>query len=197
MAVIVGSELFGFAKRYGRVTLRDDHAHVDIDGTQAYVHWTDEKEIPVHEYLGELVGAILGEDDPEGRLMERLTKLGARLTAGPMIRSGTALPLYVRRSVGRRDLGTVDWDVDELAWVPFDVLGYSRLAELGGLDLRGWGRFTFVKPERAFLAEVDMAMYAARPVRDLVDGPVAKMRSQWMRWGVRKERLWATFRRSS
>ena len=196
MAVIVGGELFGFPKRYGRVTLGADHAHVDLGGTQAYLRWTGAKPLSVERYMAEMTGALLGEDDPEGRVAERLVGFAARFTAGPLVRSGTPLPLYVRRSAGRRDFGAVEWAVDELAWVPFDLRAHHQLVELEGLAFRGWGRLRFAEVERAFFAEVDLTMAEARPIRDLRSRPIARLRTAWFRMGARKERLWATLRRS-
>lgn len=196
MAVIVGSEIFGFPKRYGRVTLAEDHAHVDIGETQAYVHWSGEKELAASDYIGEFAGSLFGEDDPEGRIVEKLVKALCRLALKPVVDSATPLPLYVRRTAGGRDMGAIDWEIDELAWVPFDHLKHHRLVELEGVEMRGWGRFSFAKVERAFLGEIDLSMAAARPVRDLNPNPRARLRTQLMRWGVRKERLWAALRRS-
>jgi len=196
MAVILGGELFGFPKRFGRVTVEADHAHVEVAGTQGYLRWAGEKPLAPHDFVAELVGSILGEDDLEGRAAERMTRFFARWLLKPVVKSRTPIPVYVRRRSGRRDFGAVEWEVDELARVPFDLLAHGGLVELESPEFRGWGRLQFAEVDRVFRAEVDLSMDQARPVRDLRPGPGAALRTQWHRFVARKERMWAILRRS-
>ncbi len=193
LAIALGREIYGFPKRFGRVTLGDRHVELFVGNRLLLqARWDAERSVEAAPYAEALLGSVspLGAlPQPLGGLAGHLFALANRevvLAHGPQVRVFVRKQIPAANSIGERTL-----QVDQLVEVPFRLHPMSEFTLLENPALRFFDPTFFVGGEcvAAFRCRLGFTLGAGQVRRDYLPedlgasaGLLGRVRSQLRRF---------------
>jgi CRP/FNR family cyclic AMP-dependent transcriptional regulator len=141
MPIVLGRELYGFPKRYGRAIFGERHIDLHVSGSLAFrAKWQDTAALAAGELLAMLQNALFGLPSLPGQAAALESLFG--LVDRPLLREHwPAMPVLVHSQVpdGRRDGETMR--IDEIVEIPFcvrRVWDFELLREAEVIGFEDW-----------------------------------------------------------
>lgn len=167
MGILLGREMYGFPKRFGKVDIYEDRLDLAVDDRMfCRGSWSGARDLSAGEFITDLIADLYGVTAAP-RLSDLVERVWTRVNKPAVRRFWPAVPVILHNQVADAFNGGDGLRIDELVEVPFCVHAVGDFQRLQDFELQNFDDWILAgEAIGGYRLRIDMTFGVARPAWD-------------------------------